>query len=72
MTGIAYDRQETALGAVCAAGAILNREGHSIGAISVTGPAARLDFSRITPALRVAVLGLNRYFGDHPWADPSS
>lgn len=71
-TGIAYDRQETALGVVCAAGPILSRGGVAVGALSVTGPAARLDLMRIAPAVRVAVLGLNRYLSEHPWLDPSS
>lgn len=70
-TGIAYDRQEMAVGVTCVAGPILNREGQAIAALSVTGAAPHLDFVRVAPAVRVAVLGLTRRLLERPWLYPS-
>ncbi len=69
-TGIAYDRQEMAVGVVCVAGPILSGEGAAVAALSVTGPTSRLDLARVAPAVRVASLGLSRYLRERPWLYP--
>lgn len=58
--GVAFDREESALGVNCAAAPIMNAAGVAIGAISVTGATSRLEPSRFASAVRTAALGLQR------------
>lgn len=58
-TGVAFDREENAIGIICAAAPILVR-GRPVGAVSVTGQSSRLDLDRIAPAVKTAALGIQR------------
>jgi DNA-binding IclR family transcriptional regulator len=66
-TGVSYDRQESAMGVVCAAVPVFGPQGRVLGALSVTGRAERLDVERMAPAVRTAGLTLSRELGaPHP------
>lgn len=58
--GVAFDREESALGVTCAAAPVLNVSGMAVGALSITGSTSRLDPDRVAPAVRTASLGLGR------------
>ncbi|HET9654315.1 MAG TPA: IclR family transcriptional regulator [Kineosporiaceae bacterium] len=62
-TGVSYDRQESAVGIVCAAAPVFGADGRIAAAISVTGRAERLDVERMSPAVRTAALALSRALG---------
>ena len=62
-TGISYDRQESAMGVVCAAAPVFGADGRVLGSLSVTGRAERLDTERMAPAVRTAALALSRQLG---------
>lgn len=53
-TRIALDREESAIGIQCAASPIFGPDETVVAAISVTGPAARLQLARIGPLVRDA------------------
>lgn len=53
-TGVAFDREESILGVVCAAAPILGINDVPVGAISVTGPTSRIDIDQLAPAVRAA------------------
>jgi IclR family acetate operon transcriptional repressor len=64
--GFALDDEEHAVGLRCAAAAILDEEGHPLGAISISGPAARLSRERLLElGARVAreAAGITRELG---------
>lgn len=67
-TGVSYDRQESAVGIVCAAAPVFGEDGEVQAAISVTGRAERLDIERMSPAVRTAALALSRTLGGQPAA----
>lgn len=50
--GIAYDRQEAALGLTCVAAPVMGPAGRPVAALSVTGVDHRFDRARFAPALR--------------------
>ncbi|MFJ2116225.1 MULTISPECIES: IclR family transcriptional regulator [unclassified Streptomyces] len=50
--GIAYDRQEAALGLACVAVPVMGPGGRPVAALSVAGASHRFDASRFAPALR--------------------
>ena len=62
-TGISFDRQESAMGVVCAAAPVFGADGRVLGSLSVTGRAERLDTERMAPAVRTAALALSRALG---------
>ncbi|MBL8930871.1 MAG: IclR family transcriptional regulator [Kineosporiaceae bacterium] len=62
-SGISYDRQESAMGVVCAACPVFGVDGAVVAALSVTGRAERLDIERMAPAVRTAALALSRSLG---------
>jgi DNA-binding IclR family transcriptional regulator len=64
--GVSYDRQESAMGVVCAACPVFGADGAVVGSISVTGRAERLDIERMAPAVRTAALALSRSLGAPP------
>jgi DNA-binding IclR family transcriptional regulator len=65
-TGVSYDRQESAVGIVCAAAPVFGPDGAIAAALSVTGRAERLDIERMAPAVRTAALALSRHLGGQP------
>lgn len=58
--GIAYDRQEAALGLTCVAVPIMGPAGRPVAALSVSGAAHRFDPSRFAPALRRVAYAASR------------
>lgn len=64
--GVSFDREESALGVVCAAAPVFGANGRVQGALSVTGRAERLDVERMAPAVRTAALALSRVLGATP------
>jgi DNA-binding IclR family transcriptional regulator len=58
-TGIAYEYEESALGIVCAAAAVLDRDDRPIAAISATGPSTRFQPEKHATALRAAAAGVS-------------
>jgi DNA-binding IclR family transcriptional regulator len=67
-TGVSFDRQESAVGIVCAAAPVFGPDNAIAAALSVTGRAERLDIERMAPAVRTAALALSRHLGNltHP------
>jgi DNA-binding IclR family transcriptional regulator len=59
-TGWAVEREETLIGYVSVAAAVSDREGRPLAALSVTGPASRIEPDRFGPAVRTAARGLSR------------
>ncbi|SNR85733.1 transcriptional regulator, IclR family [Haloechinothrix alba] len=59
-SGIAYDREESGVGVVCAAGPLLDGAGRAVAAISISGWSNRMRTDRIAPAVRTAALTLSR------------
>ncbi len=59
-TGVAYDVEESAAGAVCAASAIRGQDGYAVAALSVSGWSGRLNVHRIAPAVLTTALTLGR------------
>jgi IclR family acetate operon transcriptional repressor len=58
--GIAYEREESGAGVVCAASPLLNGNGRALAAISLSGWANRMRTERVAPAVRTAALTLSR------------
>ena len=52
--GVAYDREEADLGVHCVAAPVTAPGGGCVAALSVTGPAGRLDFCRLAPVVSSA------------------
>lgn len=51
-TGVAYEWEESAVGLVCAASAVLDAEGLPVAAISVAGSGNMMDPRRVAPVVR--------------------
>jgi DNA-binding IclR family transcriptional regulator len=65
-TGLAFDREEAAIGLTCVAAPVLVAGGTALAALSVSMPAgATLTPSRVAPAVRFAALSLSRQLKDH-------
>lgn len=62
-TGVAFDREESGPGIVCAASPILGADGEVLGALSVSGWTTRLRLDQVSPAVRTATLALSRSLG---------
>ena len=58
--GIAYDREEFALGTTCVAAPLVVGDGFAEAALSITGPTSRFNADQFAIALRTAGLGLSR------------
>jgi DNA-binding IclR family transcriptional regulator len=58
-TGIAYEYEESAVGIVCAAAAVLDRDDRPIAAISATGPVTRFHPEKHAAAVRAAAAGIS-------------
>ncbi|WP_232667047.1 IclR family transcriptional regulator [Pseudonocardia sp. TRM90224] len=52
--GVAFDGEESAVGLVCAASPVHDRDGAVIAAISVSGRSGRLAFNRVAPQVHAA------------------
>jgi DNA-binding IclR family transcriptional regulator len=58
--GVAYDREETDPGVHCVAAPVVGPDGACVAALSVTGPAGRLAFPRLAPAVSSAARQTSR------------
>ncbi|MFA1541989.1 IclR family transcriptional regulator [Actinomadura monticuli] len=58
--GVAYDREESGAGIVCAASAVLGQDGLALGALSVSGWATKMRLAAVAPAVHTAALTLSR------------
>lgn len=58
--GLAHEYEESNPGITCVAAAILRMDRSPIAAISITGPAGKVDMSKYEAAVRTTALGLNR------------
>lgn len=58
--GFSHEVEESNLGVECVACPLLRADGTPIAAISISGPPGRVDLLANAPAVRMAVLGLNR------------
>jgi DNA-binding IclR family transcriptional regulator len=58
--GVAYDREESGAGIVCAASPVLGADGLAIGALSVSGWSTKLHLTAVAPAVHTAALTLSR------------
>lgn len=67
--GVAYDREESVVGAACAAAPIFDWRGRSIGALSVSGPMVRFDPMQISQRLRRAADSVTRIMRGRPPQD---
>lgn len=56
--GVALEHEESAVGIVCAAGVVADRDGGARAAVSVTGPVHRFDPERHLAAVRAAGAGI--------------
>lgn len=63
-SGIAQEREESALGITCVAAPILQEDGTAAAAVSVSARLLMLDQRRVTPALRMTALGISRALGN--------
>lgn len=59
-SGIAFDREESGVGIVCAAAPVLGQDGRVVAALSVSGRSSHTDVERLGPAVRTAGLALTR------------
>jgi IclR family transcriptional regulator, acetate operon repressor len=67
-TGSACDHEEYAIGISCVAAPVLDLQGHSVAAISLTGPSDRFDPQRFAPAIRTAARTFSRVLADNAFA----
>lgn len=58
--GVAYDREESAHGIVCAASPLLGPDGEALGALSVSGWSTQMRVAAVAPAVHTAALTLSR------------
>jgi IclR family transcriptional regulator, acetate operon repressor len=65
-TYVAFDREESGPGIVCAASPVFGADGTVVAAISLTGWSSRLDLERVAPAVRTATLAVSRQLGAPP------
>lgn len=61
--GVAFDREESGPGIVCAASPVLAPDGSALGALSVSGWSSRMRLRRVAPAVHTAALALSRALG---------
>ncbi|MGW5156591.1 IclR family transcriptional regulator [Nonomuraea wenchangensis] len=61
--GVAFDREESGAGIVCAASPVLAPDGTALGALSVSGWSSTMRMARVAPAVRTAALALSRALG---------
>ncbi|WP_433461675.1 IclR family transcriptional regulator [Spirillospora sp. CA-128828] len=61
--GVAYDREESGAGIVCAASPVLGPDGLALGALSVSGWSNKMRLAAAAPAVHTAALTLSRTLG---------
>lgn len=61
--GIAYEREESGVGVVCAASPLIGHDSCALAAISISGWTNRMRTERVAPAVRTAALALSRALG---------
>lgn len=59
-SGVAYDRQESMHGVVCAASPIFGEDGEVIAGLSISGWSGRMDLERAAAAVRTSALSISR------------
>ncbi|OLT30282.1 IclR family transcriptional regulator [Actinomadura sp. CNU-125] len=64
--GVAYDREESGNGIVCAASPVLGPDGEALGALSVSGWSTSMRLAAAAPAVHTAALTLSRTLGQRP------
>lgn len=64
--GVAYDREESGRGIVCAASPVLGPDGFALGALSVSGWSSKMRLAAVAPAVHTAALTLSRTLGGEP------
>jgi DNA-binding IclR family transcriptional regulator len=62
-TGVAFDREESVIGALCVAAPIFMPGQSSVAALSVTGPSHRFDPDTIVSAVPMAAFAITRGLG---------
>ncbi len=70
-SGVAFDREESGPGIVCAASPVFGAGGAVLAALSLTGWSSRLDLDRVAPAVRTAALALSRQLGSGRLRSPT-
>ncbi|WP_218925630.1 IclR family transcriptional regulator [Microcella indica] len=58
--GVAYDREESTAGVVCAAAPILSLDGALLGGLSVSSRVGQMNLQQVAPAVHTAALTLGR------------
>ncbi|WP_409464442.1 IclR family transcriptional regulator [Amycolatopsis sp. GA6-003] len=58
--GIAFEREESGVGVVCAASPLVDANGLAVAAVSISGWATRMRTERVAPAVRTVALALSR------------
>ncbi|MFC4080695.1 IclR family transcriptional regulator [Amycolatopsis samaneae] len=58
--GIAFEREESGVGVVCAASPLVDATGSAVAAVSISGWANRMRTERVAPAVRTVALALSR------------
>ncbi|QFG20082.1 IclR family transcriptional regulator [Actinomadura sp. WMMB 499] len=61
--GVAYDREESGNGIVCAASPVLGPDGEALGALSVSGWSTGMRLAAVAPAVHTTALTLSRALG---------
>lgn len=59
-SGVAYDRQESMRGVVCAASPVFGEDGEVVAGLSISGWNTRMDLNRAAAAVRTSALSLSR------------
>ena len=59
-SGVAQEHEESAVGIVCAASPVLDRDGMPLAAVSISGWIGQLNPSRMAPAVKTAALSIAR------------
>ncbi|MFC4950032.1 IclR family transcriptional regulator [Pseudonocardia sp. GCM10023141] len=70
--GVAFDREEGTVGVRCVAAPVLDANGESIAAISITAPRAKFHAQEFAAAVRAAALGISRHHGYRCAIPPAS
>lgn len=64
--GVAFEREESAIGLTCVAGPVFGPSGHLIAAISVAGQVSRTQPTGLVPAVKQTAAALSKALGSNP------